>query len=63
MVGNEVLKGELSPTAVNSEFGWLLCGPLTSTMDWYFSDNGILGTHLIISGGINQFSSPNYLCV
>ena len=58
-VGNEVLKGDSSPTTANSEFGWLLCGPFTSTRDWYFSDTGIVGTRLVISGGINQFSSPN----
>ena len=47
------------PVAVNSEFGRLLCGPLTSTRDCYFNDNGNVGTHLVISGGMNQFNSPN----
>ena len=50
---------ESGPTVANSELGWLLCGPLTSTRDCYFNDNGIVGTHLVISGGINQFRSSN----
>ena len=44
---------------MRSEFGWLLSGPITSTGDQCSNGISTVGTHLVISGGMEQFMSPN----